>query len=220
MSEAPQRRTTEGLRRLIAFCDAVVAIALTLLILPLADIVTDLREPTTLVAMFRDNSSAIVSFLISFAVIWVCWRHHHRIMEHFRAYDNTLISLHSVWLLTIVALPFATGTLEVTDRVRYGNVFYIGVLTVSISVLLAIERWGAAHRDLLEDESDEMFDQWMARRNGYGTIITLLIALVIAAIRPEVGNWPLILVVLSGPIESMLARAVPYVRRGSGQDGS
>lgn len=99
------RRTAEGFRRLIAFADAVVAIALTLLVLPLAEIGKEVGSDTTVVAVFRDHSSEIVGFLISFFVIWVLWRNHHRTIEYFDAYDRVLFDLHLVWLFTMSCCP-------------------------------------------------------------------------------------------------------------------
>ncbi len=137
MAEPENRQSAEGLSRLIAFADAVVAIALTLLVLPLVDIANDLREDSSVADVVSDNSIELVSFIISFGVIWILWRQHHQTMEYFRAYDRTLINLHFIWLLTIVALPFATALID-GAHIEQANILYIGVLAVSV---------GSAHRD-------------------------------------------------------------------------
>ena len=116
MAEPENRQSAEGLSRLIAFADAVVAIALTLLVLPLVDIANDLREDSSVADVVSDNSIELVSFIISFGVIWILWRQHQQTMEYFRAYDRTLINLHFIWLLTIVALPFATALIDELHR--------------------------------------------------------------------------------------------------------
>jgi len=61
-----------GLERLILFSDAVVAIALTLLILPLTDV--EIEAGQTLVEVLRSNSGKLLAFGISFAVIARYWR--------------------------------------------------------------------------------------------------------------------------------------------------
>ena len=53
--------------RVIAFSDGVVAIAITLLILPLTDI--EPAEGATLVNVAADNAGALFGFALSFAVI-------------------------------------------------------------------------------------------------------------------------------------------------------
>lgn len=145
-------RTREGFTRLITFADAVVAIALTLLVLPLTDLANEEIHEDNFGRFIADHYMVVVSFLISFTVIWALWRNHHRTIEHFVAYDDTLFKLHFVWLLTIVILPFATAVLDNSDM-RWANVFYIAVLGVSIASLIAIARWGVAHPELLEADA-------------------------------------------------------------------
>ncbi len=68
---------------MIAFTDAAVAIALTLLVLPLVDIVPEAAhsgEPA--VAVVTDNLAPIGSFLLSFAVIARFWSVHHRLFGY------------------------------------------------------------------------------------------------------------------------------------------
>ncbi|MFW0796665.1 TMEM175 family protein [Gordonia sp. CPCC 205515] len=215
MSTDPERRSEEGFRRLMAFSDAVVAIALTLLVLPLAEIAGDLDEPTTVWQVLADHQSAIISFLISFVVIWVLWRNHHRIGEYFNSYDPVFVNLNFVWLLTIVLLPFATALIA-GDRVERANVLYIGVLAVSILTEIAMTWWGSRHRELLEDAPD--VEAWLQRRHGVGTAVALVIALIVAIVVPDSGVWPLFLLLLSGPIEGMLTRFGWRSEAGSSRD--
>ena len=170
MAEPENRQSAEGLSRLIAFADAVVAIALTLLVLPLVDIANDLREESSVADVVSDNSIELVSFIISFGVIWILWRQHHQTMEYFRAYDRTLINLHFIWLLTIVALPFATALID-GAHIEQANILYIGVLAVSVGSLIAIAEWGRRHRELLaDDDATEDGETRVARRGGAGAV--------------------------------------------------
>ena len=77
-----------GLERLVLFSDAVVAIALTLLILPLTDV--EIEPGQTLMELLRNNSGKLLAFGISFAVIARYWRGHHSIFKDVRAYDGRL----------------------------------------------------------------------------------------------------------------------------------
>lgn len=203
MAHDDERRTEEGFRRLIAFTDAVVAIALTVLVLPLADVVTRLHENIGVWELFRENRSAIGSFVLSFAVIWVMWHHHHQILEYFRMYDTTLFTLMFVWLLTIVTLPFATALID-TSYVQRGNVVYIGVLLISMLALVITSWWGMRHRHLLGDGPD--VERWIARGLSLGNPITALVAFVVALVVPAASEWPLLLLFLASPIDAGLRR--------------
>ncbi|GAA12318.1 TMEM175 family protein [Gordonia alkanivorans] len=203
MAAPENRKSEEGLSRLIAFADAVVAIALTLLVLPLVDIANDLREETSVAEVVSDHALELTSFFVSFVVIWVLWRQHHRAMEYFRSYDSVLINLTFVWLLTIVVLPFATAMVD-DSRVEWANVLYIGLLAISVASLVGIAQWGHRHRELLVD--DEATDRWARSSGGWGTLLALAVALVIALVYPKSGNWPLLLLLFTDPIERTLDR--------------
>ncbi|GAB83613.1 TMEM175 family protein [Gordonia rubripertincta] len=203
MAEPENRKSEEGLSRLIAFADAVVAIALTLLVLPLVDIANDLREETSVAEVISDHSLELMSFFVSFVVIWILWRQHHQTMEYFRSYDSLLINLTFVWLLTVVILPFATAMID-DSRVEWGTAFYIGVLAASVAALVGIAQWGHRHPELLAD--DEATRRWTKASGGWGTLLALAIALIITLVFPETGNWPILLLVLTDPIERMLDR--------------
>ncbi|MGC4935400.1 TMEM175 family protein [Gordonia sp. DT30] len=196
------RRTEEGFRRLIAFTDAVVAIALTLLVLPLVDIAHDLTEGITVWQVFSDHSDQVIGFLISFIVIWVLWRNHHSMMEYFRSYDEVLFRLHFLWLFTIVALPFVTALISGRE-IEWANLAYLTVLWVSIASLSAMALWGRSHRALLDDSPET--EHWLAGPPDLSTIIMLTIAMVVTAVFHDVGMWSLLLLLLSGPLHAAVA---------------
>jgi uncharacterized membrane protein len=101
--------------RVIFFCDAVVAIAITLLVLglPLPHLSPRAGNGAVWHALYglRD---AYLAFLISFVVIGAHWRTHHRLYRAVIRVDQRLIALNMAWLLMIVITPYAT-------RLLYGN---------------------------------------------------------------------------------------------------
>ncbi|MFI6095475.1 TMEM175 family protein [Lentzea sp. NPDC051213] len=121
--------------RMVLFTDAVVAIAITLLVLPLVEIASvpgDLR-PAELIS---HHWPQILSFLLSFAVIAQLWMTHHRIFENVRAYTRPLMGLNMLWVLTIVVLPFPTELVGSFGDDLFTQLFYVGTILVS-SVLLS-----------------------------------------------------------------------------------
>ncbi len=114
--------------RLVLFTDAVVAIAVTLLVLPLVDVVPDVvGEHGRSTEVFTGHQAQIWSFLLSFAVILRLWFAHHQLFQHIRGYTFTLMLWNAGWLLAIVVLPFSTemvGAYPSDDR--FTLLFYIG----------------------------------------------------------------------------------------------
>jgi uncharacterized membrane protein len=182
-------RTDRGFERLITFADAVVAIALTLLVLPLSEIASDLGEDTSVREIFAENSAAFGSFALSFVVIWVLWTAHHRTMEYFDAYDAMLFRLTLVWLFTIVLLPFVTQLLTGSQYDRGATPLYEGVLLVSSLCLTGMSWWGRRHRDLLADDPEA--ERFAARPISIGVPTVLLVGLLITLLFPVVGAYPL-----------------------------
>ncbi|MEK8227283.1 TMEM175 family protein [Oerskovia sp. M15] len=80
-------RTPRGLDRLVNFTDAAVAIAITLLVLPLVDLVAD-GEAHSVRALVQGESGTFLAFAISFVVIARFWTAHHRVFEHLRDYSE------------------------------------------------------------------------------------------------------------------------------------
>lgn len=99
-------RTERGFDRLVNFSDAVVAIAITLLVLPLVELAGD----TDLGAfeLVTQNSLAFVAFFATFAVTTIFWITHHQLFELMAAYDGRLLWLNSLWLLWIALFPFTS----------------------------------------------------------------------------------------------------------------
>ena len=89
-----------GISRLISFIDAVVAIAITLLILPLVNDATGIgdRSPEDLLA---ENAFDLFAFVLSFVVIFRFWLAHHRMYLGVAGYTPGLVRANLVWLLCL-----------------------------------------------------------------------------------------------------------------------
>ena len=97
--------------RLVAFSDAVVAIAITLLALELP--VPEGRTPGQLWEGFRHDARYFLAFFISFGVIAAMWHAHHQVFRYVARSDGRLLLLSLGWLLAIVLIPFAAKLLTV-----------------------------------------------------------------------------------------------------------
>lgn len=182
--------------RLVFFSDAVVAIAMTLLVLPLADLVKEYGQHAeghgSSWELFHDNQWIIYSFLLSFAVIMRFWVSHHRIFENVKAYNHPLMLVNMLWVLSIVVLPFPTemvANFDSSDRLTH--IVYAGNLLVS-SVLLTSLEWIIRHDP--EIQRDPISDRrWF---DGVSTSGTLAVVFVLMSVFPALGYYPLLLNIL------------------------
>jgi uncharacterized membrane protein len=138
--EEPRRERSRDLDRVIVFTDAVVAIALTLLVLdlklPTREYLTDAELQEALRGMVR----SFVAFGVSFVVISTWWWTNHRMFRHVYRYDGGLLALDIAWLATIVFLPFPTAVLAETSGLPTATALYAcanGSVAVMNLVLLA-----------------------------------------------------------------------------------
>src|SRR3954470_16595276 len=96
-------RAAKGAERLVFFSDAVVAIAMTLLVLPLTEIEP---EGKPVLAVLGEHQNDRWAFAVSFFVIARYWAAHHRAFRLVRNHSDRLIGLNILWLASIVFLPF------------------------------------------------------------------------------------------------------------------
>ncbi len=135
--QAPRTPVHPGdIERLTFFSDAAVAIALTLLILPVADYIIE-KPATNWSTLFVDNPE-IIQYAVSFATIVTCWRYHHVLFERLRDYRRVTLWLNFFWLFCIVSIPLLTlAVLPADDETTgdfdnvVGTLFVRGELDIS-----------------------------------------------------------------------------------------
>jgi uncharacterized membrane protein len=197
-------RTSRGLDRLVAFLDAVVAIAITLLVLPLVEVLKDGPDQQPLHEVFSDNGGLFGGFLLSFVVIGRFWLAHHRIVERVGAYDSAFLLLNMAWILTIVFLPFATQVAaDYGAHERLAIATYIGTMAASSVCLTALAVLVSRRAALRREDVDRQ------AADPHGAIITsglLLTALALGVAVPRINYWAILLLLLSGPLEHQLRR--------------
>ncbi|ROO90487.1 putative membrane protein [Actinocorallia herbida] len=191
--------------RLVNFTDAVVAIALTLLVLPLVDAVGEGADQSGGAREFlTTNRRAIFGFLLSFVVIARLWMVHHQLFHHVRAYDRRLMLWNLAWVLTIVVIPFPTemtSTYETDDRFTAG--VYIGTILAASAcqtvMAIAIRRTPDIQRPGLPLTRDDLL--------GSVTATCLLaLALAVSSTVPGVTYYALLLLFLSPVVMRVLTR--------------
>ena len=150
----------------------------------------------------------VVAYVADFLVIWVLWVSHHATMEHFRGYDEVLVRLHMLWLLTIVTLPFTTELLNSDVDIDGAVPLYIGTLLVSSLALSGISWRGRRHQELLHADHPDV-QAWLAEPLLFVMPVIMALTLVLALVIPSWGTWPLLLLLVDGPIERLARHARP-----------
>lgn len=149
-----QHRTDRGFDRLVNFSDAIVAIAITLLVLPLMDLENEEPSKGTWALITGEATGQVfLSFLITFFVTAVMWLAHHRLFEFIADYDQTLIWLNMFWLMLIVLLPFMSSELNKEGPTTGTAPLYCLVMAGLSGFLGLMSRHVRTHPELLADHA-------------------------------------------------------------------
>ncbi|MCE4025382.1 TMEM175 family protein [Microbacterium sp. Au-Mic1] len=204
--------------RLKAFEDAVVAIAMTLLILPLLESVSEFaREGKSSLEFVQEEHSQLFSFGLSFLIIAVFWMTHHRVFDRVEKVTSPLVWLQVGWMLTIVWLPVSTALLGAMDPDTAQKLLYIGALLASSLFMLATRLYLRRRPELHRIDPESL------RRGIIAEIVTsamFAIALLIAVLVPAIGYGAMFLLVLSGPVQALFARGRVSRKGRTAQDSA
>ncbi|QIM22347.1 DUF1211 domain-containing protein [Phycicoccus sp. HDW14] len=205
-SEPPSALPTAlGAERLVFFTDAVVAIAMTLLVLPLMESVTEAAAEGGDTAEFvSSHANQLFSFGLSFAIIAVFWQSHHRVWERVRRLGGPLFLLNTLWLLGIVWLPVATAMVGQMETDRLQATLYIGAMLLLSVTLTLVSRHLLTHPDLAVEGALP----GVRRGVRVTTVLSVLftVALLVVLAFPGVGYSALFVLFLTQPLSTLLRR--------------
>ena len=94
--------------RVEAFSDGVFAIAITLLVLTIAQ--PNNNDYGHLARQLDDRWPSLAAYAVSFLIIGIMWVNHHSIFSHFERIDRGVFYLNMLLLMTITFLPYPTGS--------------------------------------------------------------------------------------------------------------
>lgn len=203
--------TTE---RFKAFVDAVVAIAMTLLILPLMEAVSDAATgKLTTAEFFQDHSGQLLSFALSFLLIATFWMGHHSQYRDVERITTPLLWINVMWMATIVWLPVPTAMLARIDTDPLQMAVYIGTLIATQLATLAGGIYLGRHPEL----STAAPSTYRAGVLGdIAAIILFAVALLVAVLAPAIGYAALFLLLLNGPFSRLVDRLSHWRGHDSG----
>jgi len=190
--------------RLVNFTDAVVAIGITLQLLPLIDV----PGPTsgeTVWTVIGNNSGQITAFLLSFVVVIAMWAAHNRSFNVLQRADGTIFALNVMWLAAIVFLPWPTSMYgnAVNDQVvgpgGVGLLYWWTLALISgLGSLIAIH--ASRHPELLEPDARGIFAARQRGRQAIGALffVSFVMVGVFSEFEPAIAPYLAFLLIPAG----------------------
>ncbi|MES2416901.1 MAG: TMEM175 family protein [Bacteroidota bacterium] len=152
------------IERIILFTDAVFAIAITLLVIEIKAPHIRAGMTSEEIALQLTNLTPLFAgFIISFFVIAIYWRSHHRLFSFIKDYDDKLIWLNFFFLFTIILMPFSSA--YYSEQTSYALPFYFYCTNVAATGLLnyALLAYIIKHKGRISAGFDELKTRQLAR---------------------------------------------------------
>ena len=135
--------------RVETFSDGVFAIAITLLVLTIA-------QPSDfgrLAHQLVNRWPSLAAYVVSFTVIGIMWVNHHTIFTHLRVVNRGLFYFNLLLLMTIVFIPYPTEVFGEALSRRHGAttaaVFYSATMTINALAWTSLWLYASVGRRLL-----------------------------------------------------------------------
>ena len=187
-----RRLLTQGssTERTVFFSDAVMAIAMTLLVLEIH--IPDVA-PSDIGAALLDDLPVFGAYVLSFVIIGINWITHNRKFTVIRRYNAPLQAINLGFLFFVALLPVSTSALSMYQEPVTVVIYAVNVAAISLMQLwLWVYSW---RHDFLDEIVD--FDVYaLSVRNQFPTPAVFLVSIPIALfVDPSVAmySWILIL---------------------------
>jgi TMEM175 potassium channel family protein len=189
-ARGPETSTPFGVERdparVVAFSDAVIAIAVTLLVL-------EIHPPGDTRHLWRGLAALWPSYLaytVTFMLIGQVWANHHVMFDHIRSADRVVLLLNTLLLMDIAFLPFAASVLAEAFRDGQGQrtaVVFHGITFEVAAILFNVIWWYARHdRRLLTPTIDSAGVKAISRRFQLA-LVWIATGTLLGALLPALG---------------------------------
>jgi len=184
--------------RTVTLSDAVVSIAMTLLVLPLVDLVGGL-DPNDVWPGVREHRDVFLGFLLSFLVIHGFWRAHHGVFvlaQRLSSPPRLLGGFNMLWLLVIAFLPFPTALIG-KHATTSTTPLYIGTM-FALSALTSAMYQSVQRTEPVDGRPAGSAPARLARRLvlGWWATVVFGVCAVISTRSPDAGLYGLLVIVL------------------------
>ncbi|MDA0834856.1 MAG: TMEM175 family protein [Planctomycetota bacterium] len=176
MTPAPQVSTVEPgfkLDRLAAFCDGVIAIAITILVLGLEVPSVHKVPESRLVDYLQNTMLPAFGFVVSFILIGTYWMGHYAIFHYLTHATRVFVVLNGLFLLSLSFLPFPTGLQAAYRNDELALAFYYFANFMCGMSLLSIWLYAARNHRLIRADISPAVVRSMTQRLMYAPLISL-----------------------------------------------
>jgi uncharacterized membrane protein len=173
-------------KRAVTFSDAVIAIAVTLLILE----IQPPEDTEHLVRGLTELWPSYLAYAITFLLIGQMWVNHHVMFDHIRSADRMLLLLNTLLLMVIASLPFASSLLAHAFESGHGQrtalVFNGSTYVVAAILFNVIWEYARHGRRLLTSTTDDDTARAISRRFRPAPV-WIVVGTALGAVHPVVG---------------------------------
>jgi len=179
VSEIERPEGREGVGRVEAFSDGVLAIVITIMVLELVA-----PEEPGLKPLLR-LWPTFLAYMLSYAYIAIYWVNHHRLFSHARTVTNSLVWSNIALLFGTSLIPFTTAYLGQHPFTRDATVLYMISLLVPALAYFWLE--AVIRRTGRQDHAAKIYHEAMTRKGmlavaSYALAIPLAFASPLASI--------------------------------------
>jgi len=194
---------------MVAFSDAIVAIAITVLILPLTDLNLGELSDKPVSDLLNRYGYLLMGFGISWVVIIIFWMKHHRLFGLVGRIDSGLIWWNTAWLFGIAVFPFPADLVgQVGESAQWGRFaasLYAGdLLFISVAGMMTWRRVGKVAE--LQNERARSYPQYFHTTRGYFATAVFVVVLIAAQFIELNALWLIWLLLLMDPVGRRLDR--------------
>jgi uncharacterized membrane protein len=196
----------------ISFSDALFAFSITFMALSIQipTFSSNIAESELTQRLSQLLIPNIIHYIVSFMVVGMYWVNYHRIFEHIRRADITLVWINLLFLLFIALVGYFTGLLSTYDTHRIVVIFFSSIMAAT-GFALCLMWWYAAHHRRLVDQ--DIRDHWI-RYILMRTFVTPLIFLTsigISFINVQAAQYFWVLILPANIIIYM--KHIPHLRK-------
>ena len=154
----PAENRLKETARVEFFSDGVFAIAITLLVLELIQMLHPQNGESPLKSYFH-HWERLLAFLIGFLTIMVCWINHHHVFGYIKKSDSKLLWVNGFVLLMITFTPFPTAILA--EYLGTDGKYALSIYGFHYFMLVVASYWRCAYsynKSLIDDDDREFFN--------------------------------------------------------------